>query len=163
MKSASRLETAMISLALSRGLNFKARLQLRTRCTLICKYFANLTWNYPDVPGQENQVEKPLCSPWDLMWKFWLPGEKSFRKRNFRSNFLFINEGKIRPVLKHFRTIRNSSLESSSGIKRKSKPKNKHQHLVHGRRRPLFRLGEIEKLFPIPELKVSFYTGWPLT
>ena len=35
MKIASRLETAMISLAPLRGYNFKAKLQLRTRCTLI--------------------------------------------------------------------------------------------------------------------------------
>ena len=34
MKSASRLETATISLAPLRGYNFKAKLQLRTRCTL---------------------------------------------------------------------------------------------------------------------------------
>ena len=93
MISASRLETAMISLAPLRGYNFKAKLQLRTRCTLISIV---PTWarNYLDeVPGQEDQVEESLCH---LLLEIRSEnsgclGRKVLERRELRSTFQILN------------------------------------------------------------------------
>ena len=75
MKSASRLETAMISLAPLRGYNFKAKLQLRTRCFEL--YFE--IHYYPIPVGEPRQrasghLHGQHCQrqPWFSSLTFWL-------------------------------------------------------------------------------------------
>ena len=76
MKSASRLETAMISLAPLRGYNFKAKLQLRTRC--FDWYFTEV-YNYSIPVGEPQQrasghLHGLHCQrqPWFSSLTFWL-------------------------------------------------------------------------------------------